>query len=70
MLSAIVHPWWKWGVHVSKLSHSCFSIVDMGVLAFPEVFTGFNAGTQLCFPSTLDFRNVLCNGANWPHLCS
>ena len=24
-----------------------FAIVDMGVLAFPEVFTGFNAGMQL-----------------------
>ena len=26
-----------------------FAIVDMGVLAFPEVFTGFNAGPQLGF---------------------
>ena len=30
-----------------KLSHFLIAIVDMGVLAFPEVFTGFNAGTQL-----------------------
>ena len=35
------------GVFISpSLPIFLFSIVDMGVLAFPEVFTGFNAGTQ------------------------
>ena len=40
VLVTIINRWWKWGVHVSMLSHFLYLIGDMGVLAFPEVFAG------------------------------